>query len=93
MTLCSGCRAEILWLKTKAGKWMCLDPDPQFKWVVTDASLVQAPAKRITLQDRSGETHTGYLATEQTPDARRIAGYRPHWASCSASKLFRRATV
>ena len=41
MAECQSCGAEIVWFKTRAGKWMPADPRPEKRLVVRASELVE----------------------------------------------------
>jgi len=88
MTTCSGCRAEILWIKTAPnGKSMPVDREKRQAWV-TDSPVTST--KRVTLVDHDGTTSTGYRTDSWALGARMIVGYQSHFASCPERAQFRR---
>ena len=67
MPTCKGCNAEILWVKTKDGKNMPLDPIP-FKAAV----LTGAPDRRVAENRQRLHTPLGHL-----PESRSVQKARP----------------
>lgn len=80
MTKCKDCGAEIIWIKTKAGKNMPCDATPI--WYIAD------PAGKGRLVTEAGETIRCTFA-ENTETATGW-GYIPHWSTCPAAEHFRR---
>lgn len=75
MEKCRKCGKEILWIRTKSGKWMPCDPDP----VRFDAG---GPDIFVT---KYGETVKGTVS-----DAGLKTGFVPHWATCRYADDFRK---
>lgn len=81
MSICKGCGASIDWIRTKAGKSMPVDPEPQF--IITG----EGRQKFVT---EDGEVLTGRPAApgETTKDTE--VAFIPHWNTCPAAGQFRR---
>ena len=76
MSRCKGCGAEIDWVRMKSGKSMPVDPEPVF---------VAEGGKEIFITDE-GDTITGTATESKTGEV----AFVPHWATCPASKNFKR---
>lgn len=80
MSKCKNCGAEIVWIKTKAGKAMPCDATP--------VCYIEDAAGKSRVITEGGETIRCTLT-----DSRETAtgsGYVPHWATCPAADQFRR---
>lgn len=76
---CAGCGAQIIWIKTKAGKNMPCNT------LLVDYKA-DGGKDKIVLQ--SGEVVSGTIVSSQdNPDD---FGYTSHFATCSNAKNFRR---
>lgn len=85
--VCKGCKAQILWVATRSGKMMPVDPEKLSEWVTDEMT---SGARKVTLQDPHGDTLTGWRASMLAPGARQIAGYVPHWSTCPNRDEFKR---
>lgn len=79
MNKCKGCGADIIWIKTRAGKAMPCDATPVTYW--------QNEKGKQTIITPDGAT----LRCDLTGDPKEAAGsgYVPHWATCPAAKQFK----
>lgn len=80
MAKCKSCGAEIIWIKTTAGKSMPCDAAPVTYW--------KNPKGKATVITPNGETYRADL--EGDLDKATGIGYIPHWATCPQAKNFRR---
>lgn len=80
MTKCKGCGAEIVWIKTAAGKSMPCDANAVAYWA--------DPLGKHTVITPNGEIVRCDL--ECDPNKTTSMGYVPHWATCPAAKNFKR---
>jgi hypothetical protein len=74
LSKCQGCGAAIRFVKTEAGRWMPLEPDPDPEGTV------------VVGADGLARVLTGGLFDEPAEGER----YVPHWAKCPKSKDFKR---
>ena len=73
---CKGCGAEILWVKTAAGKWMiCNKPLIAFEPGGGPETFVTPSGKVVRGQRKTSGSASGYIA---------------HWATCPKRKEFRK---
>lgn len=80
MAKCRGCGAEIIWIKTPAGKSMPCDSEPVPYWQKAGASgKVVTPNGEVISCEFSGELSR---ATGR--------GYIPHWSTCPAAGSFKK---
>lgn len=85
MAKCKGCGAEIVWVKTHAGKSMPCDPQ------VFD--IVEDPKCKTIYVTEGGRTVRGFasgngqITLDILPTGR---GRVAHWATCPAADEFRR---
>lgn len=80
---CKACNKPIVFIKTKAGKFMPCD------WAAAPYAL--DPGGPDTLVTKNGETLKGrFLSAAEPCNIAAGMGYRPHWASCTAPKNFKR---
>jgi hypothetical protein len=71
---CQGCGAPLRWAKTEAGKWLCLEPQPD-------------PAGNVVVgADGLARVLTGGLFDEPGEGER----FMPHWARCPKAREFRK---
>ena len=78
---CRGCGADILWIKTAAGKNMPCDPEPVTYWARKGAAgKVMTPNGEVISCDFTGDLKkaTGI-------------GYVSHFSTCPSAGKFRRA--
>lgn len=80
MAKCNGCGAEIIWIKTTAGKWMPCNAAP------VAYKRRERGSKVVVL--KSGETVTA--ATGYSLASADGLGYEPHWATCRCAQKFRK---
>lgn len=78
MAKCKSCGAEIVWIKTTAGKNMPCDAKP-----VPFTYRLGAKDKVVT---KNGEV----LPADISPDEPEEMGYIPHWATCPRADKHRR---
>ncbi len=71
---CNKCGARILWIQTKAGKSMPVNPR-----ILTYRSRKGAKERIVT---PNGEVHSADIVESGTPDATGI-GYISHFATCT----------
>lgn len=80
MATCKGCGAEIIWIRTLAGKSIPCDPVQVPYW--------EKPKGRGKVVLRSGEVISCELANNQRgPDG---VGFVPHWSTCPRAEEFRK---
>ena len=77
---CSGCGAEIVWIKTAAGKTMPCDPMPKRYWQKDKAS-----GKVVTVRG-----NVISCEFEGDPDTMSGLGYISHFSTCPKAGEFRR---
>ena len=83
MSKCKGCGADIVWIKTTAGKAMPCDAEPKlYKADKRGKAIFITP---------NGETIKG-SEVFQPEDIQKATGvgYIPHWATCPAAKTFKK---
>lgn len=68
---CKSCGASIVWIKTKKGRVMPCDPDPDMILVIE--------GKKITGIDKQGNTHVGYSGRLEGDD---VEVYISHFSTC-----------
>ena len=73
---CRSCGAEIIWIRTKAGKNMPCDAMPRY--------FAEADGGSITFVTPDGEVKHGECMEPG------IMGYIPHWVTCPDAFKFRR---
>ena len=80
---CSGCGAEVIWIRTAAGKKMPVDADPV--WVI------QAPGGKtyMLLDGRCVFGKKVGDAWDDDPDANVIEAHESHFATCPVGGQFR----
>ena len=77
--LCKIKRAQVVWIKTPAGKAMPCDPAPVY--------YKAAPGGKDKIVTTRGEV----VSCEIVPGGEATdAGYRPHWATCPQAGQFKR---
>ena len=77
---CSKCRADVVWVRTKAGKKMPCDPVPVTYWKDgRGKGRIVTPNGEVLACRFEGEADkaTGW-------------GYIPHWATCRYGKEFKK---
>jgi len=73
---CKGCGANVLWLKTTAGKWMiCNRPLISFEPGGGPETFVQPDGKVVRGRRKENGSAAGYIA---------------HWATCPQRKDFKK---
>ena len=80
MAKCKGCGAEIVWIKTTAGKSMPCDPGLVPYWAKPGAAgkVVTAFGEVISCEFKGDQTKVTGI------------GYVPHWSTCPAAGSFRK---
>ena len=76
MSVCQGCKAEIVWALTSAGKSMPLDPEPH-----PDGNVE-------AMQDQDGRWHV--IAVHPGPDLFGGTRYHSHFTTCPKADDFKR---
>ena len=79
-SICRGCGAEIIWIRTTAGKSMPCDPEPVSYWASTTGKQV--------IITPNGEARTCRLEGPHN-DATGI-GYISHFATCPKANQFKK---
>ena len=79
-SICKGCGASIVWIRTPNGKKMPCDQ------LMVRAMLRKGGRKKFILPN--GEVVSGDYARANEYGA--IMAYETHWASCKAAKQFRK---
>ena len=80
MAKCRGCGADIIWIKTPAGKSMPCDPEQIVYW-----QKVGAPGKIVT---PNGDVISCEFCGESSKATG--IGYRPHWFTCPEAGSFKK---
>lgn len=80
ISVCKGCGAPIVWIKTESGKSMPCDAEQIVYW--------QKAGGREKVVTPNGEVISCELTGN--PDRATGAGYRSHFATCPAADKFRR---
>ncbi len=75
MSTCKACGEEILWLRTRAGKRMPVDPETFGQHQLEHGVTVVTPDGTV-LRGGSSIASAAY-------------GYAPHWATCTHPEQFR----
>lgn len=80
MAKCRGCGAEIIWIRTLAGKSIPCDPTPVIYW-----ERAKAKGKVVT---PNGEV----ISCDFAGDLKKATGigYISHWSTCPEANQFRR---
>ena len=81
MAKCKSCGADIIWIKTLAGKAMPCDAEAVAYWKDTKG--------KATVITPNGETVKATLEVQRMQATGK--GYIPHWATCPKAANFRRA--
>lgn len=80
MAKCKGCGAEIIWIKTPAGKSMPCNAEPMTYWENPGAAgKIVTPNGEVIRCEFTGD-----------PDKATGIGYIPHWYTCPQAGKFKR---
>lgn len=79
-TKCQSCGADIVFIKTKGGKFMPCD--------AKEINYKADPSGNKNIVTTNGEIVR--CTYETTPEAATGKGYAPHWGSCTTPDKFRR---
>ena len=79
-SICKGCKAKIIWIKTVAGKSIPCDPDEVVYW--------EYPGAKGKIVTPNGEVISCIFTGD--PDTASGIGYVPHWATCREAGRFRK---
>jgi hypothetical protein len=90
---CSACQKPIRFVRTRRARSMPVDAELLHTWL---AAVPAETPGTITLVDHYGGVHRG-LPCAPPPDLdrlpaemRQVAGYVPHWITCTSPQRFRR---
>lgn len=80
MATCKGCGAEIIWIRTLAGKSIPCDPEQVMYW--------EKPKAKGKVVTPNGEV----LSCEFSGDPQKATGvgFVPHWSTCPHAGEFRK---
>lgn len=78
MPVCRGCRAPIVWEKTKHGKGIALDPEPHADGNVVIRTLAGGAIRIAHVLKDGEEPFEGELR------------FRTHWEKCPKAEQFRK---
>ncbi len=81
MSYCKGCGDPILWITTKAGKFMPVDEEPV-------AVIVGQGNERFITDE--GDVIVGRRAEPTEKSIELPVGFIPHWKTCPQAGRFRR---
>ena len=81
MVRCRGCGAEIIWLRTPAGK--PIPCDPEAVWFVVEAG---GKDRIVTV---TGTVYAGRILSGQDEAGYATTGYQSHFATCPKAGRFR----
>lgn len=88
MSKCSSCGAEIVWVKTEAGRSMPCDPT-----VLSQAeaqALADESGKRVIIVTESGGVVHFWRGRTVLPVASKDGGRISHWATCPSATQHRK---